>query len=117
MTRVVQLRLASGGALIPRYFLRPECLPRITLAKHRFVRTERYHLNYRPTTTGATLELYDWMADPVGTQNLVTRRPDVAADLRNRLLQWASGDPDLLIRDGRLVPRHAGALQECSPER
>ncbi len=117
MTRVVQLRLASGGALIPRYFLRPECLPRITLAKHRFVRTERYHLNYRPTTTGATLELYDWMADPVGTQNLVTRRPDVAADLRNRLLQWASGDPDLLVRDGRLVPRHAGALQECSPER
>jgi arylsulfatase A-like enzyme len=117
MTHVVQLRLASGGALIPRYFLRPECLPRITLAKHRFIRTERYHLNHRPTTAGATLELYDWRADPAGTQNLVTTRPDVAADLRNRLFQWASGDPDLLVRDGRLVPRHAGAMQECSPER
>ena len=115
MTQVVQLRLASGGALIPRYFLRPECLPRITLAKHRFIRTERYHLNHRPTTTGATLELYDWVEDPVGSQNLVTMRPDVAADLRSRLFQWASGDHDLLVRDERLVARHPGATQECSP--
>ena len=116
MTRVVQLRLDSPGALIPRYFLRPECLARITLAKHRFVRTERYHLNYRPTTTGATLELYDWVADPAGTRNLLASRPDVAADLRARLFRWASGDRDLVVRDGILAPRDPTATRACAPE-
>ena len=115
MTRVVQLRLDSPGALIPRYFLRPECLARITLAKHRFVRTERYHLNYRPTTTGATLELYDWVADPAGTRNLLASRPDVAADLRARLFRWASGDRDLVVRDGVLAPRDPTATLACAP--
>ena len=117
MTRVVQLRLDSPGVLIPRYFLRPECLARITLAKHRFVRIERYHLNHRPTTTGATLELYDWVADPAGTRNLFTVRPDVAADLRARLFQWASGDRDLVVRDGILAARDPTATLACAPDR
>jgi len=115
MTQVVSFRLDARGALIPRYFLRADCLPRADLARHRFLRTARYQLNYRPTVDGARLELYDLAADPDLDRNLVDARPDVAGALRARLLQWALGDPDLTLRDGRLATRDPAALARCAP--
>jgi arylsulfatase A-like enzyme len=115
MTQVVSFRLDARGALIPRYFLRADCLPRVDLARHRFLRTARYQLNYRPTVDGARLELYDLAADPDLDRNLVDARPDVAHALRARLLQWALGDPDLTLRDGRLATRDPAALARCAP--
>jgi hypothetical protein len=115
MTEVVSFRLDPRGALIPRYFLRADCLPRADLARHRFIRTARYQLNYRPTIDGARLELYDWTEDPDFERNLVDARPDIASELRARLLGWALGDPDLALRDGRLATRDPDALAHCAP--
>lgn len=115
MTEVVELRLDPQGSLIPRYFLRLDCVARIDLAKHRFVRTERYQLNYRPTVSGAIVELYDWTVDPEAQRNLVAARADVAADLRARLFRWALGEPGLIVRDGRLATRDARAGTACPP--
>jgi hypothetical protein len=89
---------------------------RINLAKHRFVRTERYQLNHRPTESGSVIELYDWTVDPHGQRDLATARADVAGELRARLFGWALGDPDLALGGGQLVardPRAAG----CAPHR
>jgi hypothetical protein len=113
MTEVVGLRLNPAGALIPRYFLRSDCVARIDLAKHRFLRTERYQLNHRPTRSGAILELYDWTVGPSAGRNLVADRPEVAAQLKGRLFHWALGDPNLTVRDGQLVSRDPRAA-ECA---
>jgi arylsulfatase A-like enzyme len=116
MTEVVELRVDPRGSLIPQYFLRPDCVARINLAKHRFVRTERYQLNHRPTESGSVIELYDWTVDPHGQRDLATARADVAGELRARLFGWALGDPDLALGGGQLVardPRAAG----CAPHR
>ena len=115
MTEVVSFRLDARGALIPRYFLRQDCLPRADLARHRYIRTARHQLNYRPTIDGARLELYDFVEDPDLERNLVDARPDVAAALRARLFRWALGDPELTVRDGRLATRDPAALARCAP--
>lgn len=115
MTEVVSFHLDQRGALIPRYFLRPDCLPRTDLARHRFIRTARYQLNYRPTIDGARVELYDWTVDPDLERNLADTRPAVAAELRARLFRWALGDSDLTVRDGRLATRDPDDLTRCAP--
>ncbi len=115
MTHVVQLRRDADGALIPRYFLRPECLPRMEEAKPRFVRAGRYQLNYRPLVAGARVELYDRVLDPVGRRNLAEAHPDVVARLRDRLFAWALEDPALTVRRGHLVARDEQAAAGCAP--
>jgi hypothetical protein len=116
MTHVVQLRRDSDGALIPRYFIRPECLARMEEAKPRFVRAGRYQLTYRPLVTGASVELYDWVADPTGQRNLAGAHPDVVARLQARLFVWALEDPALKTRDGQLVARDGQTAAACAPE-
>lgn len=115
MTEVVMLRLDPRGALIPRYFLRPECLARIELARHRFIRTDRYQFNYRPTVDGARTEFYDLTADPDLEHDLVEAQPAGAADLRARLFAWALGNPELTLRDGRLATRDPRDGARCAP--
>jgi arylsulfatase A-like enzyme len=115
MTEVVTLRVDRDGVLIPRYFLRPECLGRIELARHRFIRTARYQLNYRPTVDGAVTQLYDLTADPGLEHDLIHARPDVAAELRGRLFAWALGNPALTLRDGRLATRDPRDDDRCAP--
>jgi arylsulfatase A-like enzyme len=114
MTEVVELRLDRGGSLIPRYFLRPACLARIELARHRFIRSGRWHLNHRPTVTGSLVELYDWMVDPELEHNVAGQRPEVTAALRARLLAWALAAPDLVLRGGELAPRDPAARDRCA---
>jgi arylsulfatase A-like enzyme len=116
MTEVVELRVDRGGWLIPRYFLRPECLARIEEAKPRFLRTGRYQLNYRPLVAGASLELYEWTVDPAGERNLAGTRPDLAAWLRSRLFAWALNDPGLTVRGWRLEARDERAAG-CAPRK
>lgn len=115
MTRVVSFRLDPHGALLPEYYLRRDCLTRMNLARHRFMRTARYQLNYRPTVDGARVGLYEWATDPGFTRNLADARPDVAAGLAGRLFQWALGDPELTVRDGWLAARDPGVLARCAP--
>jgi len=115
MTQVVELRRAPGGALIPRYFLRPECLARMEEAKPRFVRTGRYQLNYRPLVTGARVELHEWVVDPAGEQNLAGARPDLAARLQSRLFAWALDDPELTVRGGHLEAHDERTASACAP--
>ena len=105
-----------GGWLIPRYFLRPECLARIEEAKPRFLRTGRYQLNYRPLVAGASLELYEWTVDPAGDRNLAGTRPDLAVWLRSRLFAWALNDPGLTVRGWRLEARDERAAR-CAPRK
>jgi arylsulfatase A-like enzyme len=109
MTDLVALRLTPQGDLIPRYFLRPECLGRIEEARPRFIRTGRYQLNYRPLVTGVKIELYDWTVDPTGERDLALVVPDVARDLTSRLFAWALEDPELIARNGRLHARDPAA--------
>jgi arylsulfatase A-like enzyme len=116
MTHVVQLRRDPGGALIPRYFLRPECLGRMEEAKPRFVRAGRYQLNYRPLVAGAKVELYDWVADPTGLRNLAEAQRDVREQLQSRLFAWALEDAALTARNGHLEARDEKAA-ECAPPR
>jgi arylsulfatase A-like enzyme len=115
MTHVVQLRRDPGGTLIPRYFLRPECLARMEEAKPRFVRAGRYQLNYRPLLSGARVELYDWVADPDSVRNLREAHPDVVERLQSRLRAWALEDAALTVREGHLVARDEKAV-ECAPQ-
>lgn len=110
MTALVALRLTPQGALIPRYFLRPECLGRIEEARPRFIRTGRHQLNYRPLVTGAKIELYDWTVDPMGDRDLAAAAPDVARRLTSRLFAWALEDPELTTRNGRLEARDPAAV-------
>jgi hypothetical protein len=112
---VVTLRVDRQGSLIPRYFIRPDCLPRIELARQRFIRTDRYQLDDRPTPNGSLVELYDWRADPDLERNLATSQPAIAADLRARLYAWALGSPDLALRDGHLTTRDPHGLDRCAP--
>jgi arylsulfatase A-like enzyme len=109
MTHLVALRLTAQGDLIPRYFLRPECLGRIEEARPRFIRTGRYQLNYRPLVAGVKIELYDWTVDPAGERDLALVLPDVARHLTSRLFAWALEDPELIARDGRLHARDPAA--------
>ncbi len=109
MTEVVTLRLTPDGSLIPRYFLRPECLGRIEEARPRFVRTAQYQLNYRPLVTGAKIELYDWTVDPAGEHDLAAVAPEIARRLTSRLFAWALEDPELVARNGRLEARDPAA--------
>jgi arylsulfatase A-like enzyme len=117
MTHVVQLRRNPGGTLIPRYFLRPECLARMEEAKPRFVRAGPYQLNYRPLVAGARVELYDVHADPAGQRNLADARPDVVERLRSRLFSWSLEDSALTVRAGHLVARDENIAVECAPEK
>jgi hypothetical protein len=109
MTDLVALRLTPQGNLIPRYFLRRECLGRIEEARPRFIRTGRYQLNYRPLVTGVKIELHDWMVDPAGEHDLAPTVPRVARELTSRLFSWAVEDPELIARDGRLHARDPSA--------
>jgi arylsulfatase A-like enzyme len=115
MTHVVQLRRDLGGALIPRYFLRPECLARMEEAKPRFVRAGRYQLNYRPLVSGASVELYDWVANPIGLRNLAEAHRDVLERLQSKLFAWALEDSELTARKGHLVAWDEKAA-ECAPQ-
>jgi arylsulfatase A-like enzyme len=115
MTEVVALHVDDRGALIPRYFLRRECLPRTELARHRFVRSERWHLSYRPTVDGAQVELYDWTADPDLGRDVAAAHPDVVAALRARLFAWAVGSPELTLREGLLATRDPADRDRCAP--
>jgi arylsulfatase A-like enzyme len=80
------------------------------LGPHIFaIRTDRWHYLYnpkqlsspgaRPSDDGqggrfriAREELYDVIADPGETRNLISEQPQVAAELRQRLLQWQGGE-------------------------
>ena len=115
MTEVISFRRDEGGALLPRYFLDRSCLARMNLARHRFIRTGRYELTYRPTVDGAEVALYDWQVDPALTRNLAALRPEVAAELTGRLFRWALGDPELTVRQGWLAARDPDALLRCVP--
>jgi arylsulfatase A-like enzyme len=110
MTHLVALRLTPEGSLIPRYFLRPECLGRIEEARPRFIRTGRYQLNYRPLMTGTKIELYDWTVDPANERDLARVVPDIAARLASRLFAWSLADRELIARNGRLEARDPAAV-------
>jgi arylsulfatase A-like enzyme len=112
---VVALRVDARGALVPRYFLRPDCVPRIDLAKHRFIRTATHQLNYRPLTEGARTELYDLAADPDLRHDVSARVPALAAELRARLFAWAVENPLLTVRDGVLSTRDPRDRERCAP--
>jgi len=56
----------------------------------RAYRTRRY--KYIWASDGRD-ELYDLAHDPGETENLIDKRPDVAADLRQRLLSWMEEHP------------------------
>jgi arylsulfatase A-like enzyme len=112
---VVSLRVSAGGGLVPRYFLRPDCVARIDLAKHRFLRTAGFQLNYRPLVVGARTELYHLAADPEMRHDVAAVRPDVTADLKARLFAWALDNPLLVVRDGELSTRDPEARTRCAP--
>jgi arylsulfatase A-like enzyme len=115
MTHVVQLRRDPGGTLIPRYFLRAECLARMEEAKPRFIRAGRYQLNYRPLVAGARVELHDWVADPTAQHDLADAQPTVVARLQSRLFAWALEDSALTVTAGHLVARDEKAAR-CAPQ-
>jgi arylsulfatase A-like enzyme len=112
---VVSLRVDARGELIPRYFLRPECVPRIDLAKHRFIRTGELQLNYRPLTAGVRIELYDLATDPDLRHDLAADRPDAVDELKARLFAWALENPLLAVRNGVLSTRDPHDRARCAP--
>ncbi len=112
---VVSLRVDAHGGLISRYFLRPDCVPRIDLAKHRFIRTAAFQLNYRPLTVGARTELFDVTGDPDLHRDIAAARPDVVAELKARLFTWALDNPLLALRDGELSTRDPRDRARCAP--
>ena len=112
---VVYLRVDPSGALLPRYFLRADCVARIDHAKHRFLRRSGFQLNYRPLQAGARTELYDLTQDPDLQHDLAGERPEVVADLKPRLLAWALQHTELAVRDGELSTRDPRDRERCAP--
>ncbi|MGD9497238.1 MAG: sulfatase [Armatimonadota bacterium] len=77
------------------------------------VRSERWKYVYHEL--GGVEELYDEVADPAELRNLAAHKPEVVAELRGMLIDWAreNGDDALLDDSGDLVTSpEEGALCE-----
>lgn len=67
----------------------------VLLAKDRMVRDGRWKLVYQPLETGCRLALYDVVADPGCTRDLVRDHPLEVARLWAELREWMDKDPVL----------------------
>ena len=90
--------------------IRPEFHDTVLLAKDRMVRNGKWKLVYQPLQAGKQLTLYDVVADPNCTHDLVTHEPEHAARLWASLRQWMEGDA-VLRRDNRLASQHGTEFQ------
>lgn len=89
--------------------------PLTLTAKHRMVRERRYKLIYIPTRDGVKWMLFDTIADPGETKNVIGAHPDVARRLKAELWHWMLEDPKMKREHGYLLPR-ASAWKQESPE-
>jgi Sulfatase len=89
--------------------------PLTLTAKHRMVRERRYKLIYIPTRDGVKWMLFDTIADPGETKNVIGAHPDVARRLKAELWHWMLEDPKMQREHGYLLPR-ASAWSEESPK-
>ncbi len=77
--------------------------------KWRMLRTGRYKLILIPKDPQPVWELYDLSADPQETVNLIARQPEVAADLKKKLLDILASDPG---REDRVEPPPPPELEQ-----
>ena len=86
-------------------FFDPTLEDEFLTAKHRAILYDGYKLLYIPTRHGVDWELYDVANDPNETDNLITKRADVADDLKRRLKAWMLADPHMVEQGDYVVPR------------
>ncbi len=85
--------------------LKPEFEQRVIQAKDRMLRTDRWKLVYLPMQDGAVYWLFDIIADPDCEVNVIDRYPEVAAQLRQRLIDWISADAQFTWNGSYLVSK------------
>lgn len=90
-----------------RVYAKPEHRDGVIRAKDRFVQDERYKLVWYPVEGGGRVDLFDWRADPLNTNDLDQEKPDVVkrlwAELRPRILADGIQAPDAPPRRPRKV--------------
>jgi arylsulfatase A-like enzyme len=89
--------------------LRRDVVAQTLMARHRMVRDDRWKLLYVPTRKGVRYMLFDLLADPAETQDVVRAHPDEAARLEAELWRWMLEDPQMDKQGGFLVPRDPAA--------
>ncbi|QBQ54502.1 sulfatase [Nitrosococcus wardiae] len=73
--------------------IKPEFRDLIIIAKDRMVRMGPWKLTYQPLTSGALFKLFNLISDPDCRQNVYDQYPEIAEDLKQRLIAWMLEDP------------------------
>jgi hypothetical protein len=69
------------------------------------IRDARFKLIYAPTRMGVVYMLFDTIADPLETHDVLALHPTDAARLKSELWRWMLQDKSMVERNGFLVPR------------
>jgi len=86
--------------------LKPKYFDIVIEAKDRMVRKGKWKLTYQPLTDGAIYSLFDIQRDPGCKENVISRYPGLAAELRCLLDKWMADDP----RPTKTSPPHLRAM-------
>lgn len=89
--------------------LKPDYRDRVIQAKDRMIRTDKWKLVYLPMRDGAEYWLFDIENDPLCYDNVIDDYPDVAARLKQELIEWMSLEPGMEW-DGQLLQPRAAAV-------
>ena len=84
--------------------LKEEYASLVQLSKHRALYSGGRKIIYMPTTDGVELQLYDPLADPLNTNDLMERESETAARLKTSLTTMLVESDRLRTRYGYLVP-------------
>ncbi len=79
--------------------------PVTLVARHRMVRDARWKLVYLPTRAGVKYMLFDTVADPGETLDVLQAQPAEAARLQGELWRWMLEDRGMTEQNGMLVPK------------
>ena len=106
VARLTEIDPQHGDEIVLQKAVRPLTL----VAKHRMVRDEKWKLIYMPTRAGVKYLLIDTEADPNESLDVQAQHPDVLAKMKAELWAWMLRDPDMVERNGFLVPRDVSSL-------
>lgn len=73
--------------------IKPEFHEIIIAAKDRMIRVGQWKLTYQPLTGGALFKLFNLVSDPECRRNVYDQYPEVAENLKQRLITWLLEDP------------------------